>query len=150
MRLRKRETEWVGGAYGRRLDTGLPEGVLAELEIEHKATDERVERARLLFEEVKLADFEPLGTTGRRWLHRSTQREFVIDESQVLMAGDPRAGGVEYFAIHGDRILFFRPRDFDPVQRVHLATLVTGEVVRGPDGNDLLVPPKQSGRRIPA
>jgi hypothetical protein len=132
--------QWIGGAYGKRLDADWPENQLAELDVEHKASPEKVERARLLFKEARLDDFEPLGSKGRRFRHRETGREYVTDESQVLMAGDPRAGGVEFFAIDGYRIVFLRPRDFDPVQRVVLGTLVAGELTRRPGGDEVLVP----------
>ena len=149
MRRRKAEGPTIyGGAYGRRLDSDWPEGVLGELDTQWKATDERVERARLLFEEVTFDDFEPLGSTGRRWLHRATGIEYVIDESQVVEAGDPRASGVEHFCIDGWTIVFFRPADFDRVERKILGTVVGGQLVRGRDGKEVLVPAKQSERRI--
>lgn len=65
----------------------------------------------------------------------------------MLDAGDPTAGGVQFFAVHGDRMTFFRPRDFDPVtSRVWHGELVSGQLARGPGGKDVLLPGKQVGR----
>jgi hypothetical protein len=136
------ETEWFGGAYGRQLDGGPHgENELALLEVEHRATPEKVERARHFFTEATFADFEPLGTKGRRWLHRETQREFLLDESQVTDAPDPSSTGVEFFAIAAGRIWYFRARDHDPVTtRQYLGTFRAGEVVHDASGREVLKP----------
>lgn len=109
------EAEWFGPAYGRRLDSDRDEDVLATLDTQWAATDWVVENARRYFMEASLSDFQALGTLGRRWLHIETQREYLLDESQVLNEPDPTTTGVEYFAVDGYRIMFFRARDFDRV-----------------------------------
>lgn len=66
------------------------------------------------------------------------------------MADDPPSTGVELFALHGDRIIFFRPRDHDPVtKRVWHGQVVSGQLARGPDGRDVFVPVKETGRYDP-
>lgn len=99
-----------GVAYGRRLDSGWPEGTLAVLEVEWAATPERVARARELFEEARFSDLEPRGSKGRRWLHRESGIEYVSDESQVLGEVDPSSTGVKYFVVNGGRIFFLKDR----------------------------------------
>jgi hypothetical protein len=101
---------YMSGAWGGELSSGgLPQGQLAELDTEHKATPQRVAWARQLFEEATSADFEPHGNRGKL-RHKSTGVVYVADESQVLMSADPRRAGIRYFLIVGDRILFLRPR----------------------------------------
>jgi len=104
-------TIYDGSTYGRRLDSAHPEGQLAVLEVEHQATPGRFARARRFFKEASFGDFEPLGTLGRRWLHRETGREYLLDESQVLDQGDPTSGGVEFFVVAAGKTWFLRPRD---------------------------------------
>ena len=63
----------------------------------------------------------------------------------MLDSGDPTTGGVEFFAVDGWRILFFTPRDHDPVHsRVWHGQVVTGQLVPGARG-DVLVPTEQAG-----
>ena len=55
-----------------------------------------VEAARSLFRRRALDDFDPIGNRGRKWRHKDTGREYLLDESQVLMSTDPRRTGVEF------------------------------------------------------
>lgn len=139
--------EWFGPAYGRQLSSGPHgEGEIALLEIEHQARPERVARARQFFQQARFADFEALGTKGRRWLHRESGREFVVDDSQVLDALDPTAVGVEFFVVHAGRMWFLRARDHDPTRRTFLGRFYAGQLVRGTDGRDALRPAKMMGK----
>lgn len=130
--------DWLAPAHGGKLND-WPEDQLAVLDVEHSATPWVIEGARRHFKEVSLADFEPLGTKGRRFLHRETGREYLLDESQVLMNPDPTANGVEFFAVDGYRIMFFRPRDFD---RVSKRVVLVHDVVMREVPNDIQTPPR--------
>ena len=127
--LTEQEREWVTGVCcGTVVRGGLPDGVLAELDLEHRAEPKSVTQARHLFEEAQLSDFEAIGTRGRKWLHKATGRQFIIDESQILMSPNPSRLGIEYFCVHAGRLLFMRARDFDPVDRGAPGVIVSGVV----------------------
>ena len=107
------------------LEGGQPARQLAELYLESKATPRRVAAARALFEEASLADFEPIGNRGRKWRHTGTGREYVIDEIAGVDGGRSASkSGVEFYVVHGDRLLFLRSREFDASERG-----VPGEIV---------------------
>lgn len=90
------------GSWGMRLEGGQPAGQLAELEIEHRATPERIEAAGELFPEARLDDFEVYGSTGRRLRHVESGVIYSIARDQVLLARNPRKSGIECFIVAGD------------------------------------------------
>jgi hypothetical protein len=97
------------GSWGMRLEAGQqPAGQLAELEFQHKATAEKVEAARQLFPEASITDFQPIGVTGRRFVHIESGREFMAAQDQVLLAKNPRRTGVEFFVLDGWKLVFMR------------------------------------------
>jgi hypothetical protein len=111
-----------------------PEGQLAELEVERAATPERVEAARLLFEEATLDDFEPYGNRGKL-RHRETGVVYTLAQEQVLMAQDPRKSGIAFFIVAGTRLLFLRPRGFDGNVELGIPGQIVGGQLQGtPDG----------------
>jgi hypothetical protein len=136
--------EWTSPpltGYGRRLDTEFPSGVLAYFDTEHAATPQKIAQAENLFTRASIEDFEQVGETGRKWLHKETQIQYVIEQSQVLMADDPRGLGIDYFVVLGPSIHFLRRRDFDPATYGYSAPYIPGgQIVTGPDGRSTVVP----------
>ena len=122
------------GAWGVTLEAGQPENQLAELNLESKATPQRIEAARQLFPEASLNDFEAVGRTGRRLRHLESGREYMVAQEQVLMARDPRQSGIEYFVLAGDRLLLLRPRGFDAAEVGIPGEIVSGELRQSPGG----------------
>jgi hypothetical protein len=128
-----REELHGGLAWGERLGGDLPEGQLAELEVEHKATPRRIEAARRMFEEAALDDFEPYGIRDKL-RHKVSGVVYAIGQEQVLMARDPRRTGVDYFIVAGDRLWFLRPRGWSDAECGVPGELIAGELRRSPGG----------------
>ena len=84
---------YADGSWGMQLQGGQPEGQLAELGLESKATSARIEAARAMFEEASLDDFEPIGIRGRKWrrVGRSSARTSPADRTATRGEGTVRA-----------------------------------------------------------
>ena len=129
------EREYLTAAsWGQVLDSGRPQGELAQLDAQHAATPQRVAGARALFTEASISDFEPFGNRGKL-RHRQSGVEYVVAQEQVLEARDPRRAGVEYFIVHGGVLRFLRRRGWDGnVERSIPGEIVAGVLERSPSG----------------
>ena len=79
-------------SYGRKLGGDLPPNHLAFVDSHRMATPERVEHARLYWPERNVEDFEPVGTTGRKFRDRTTGAEYVLVEHDVFQRERPEEG----------------------------------------------------------
>ena len=128
------------GSWGMRLEGAQPAGQLGELDYEHRATPEKIEAARELFTEARLADFEAYGSTGRRLRHIESGQVFSVAGDQVLMSRDPRKSGVDCFVVAGDYIWFLRPRGWHGNEELGVpGTILSGRLEAGPGGSVRLV-----------
>lgn len=130
---------YISGAWGMEVEGGQPEGQLAELDPQRKATPERIEAARSMFEEWPVSDFEPHGNRGKL-RHKSSGVVYVVAEEQILEDRDPRRSGIECFIVAGDRLWFLRPRGWDGnVERGIPGEVLAGELRNSPTGGVQLV-----------
>ncbi len=134
------EREWITDtSWGMQVGGGQPEGQVAELDIQWAATPRSVAQARHLFEQAEFSDFEPVGVTGRKFVHKETGRQFLLDQSQILMSPNPTKLGIKYFCVHAGRLWFMRARDHDPVDRGVAGEIIAGEVRQSPGGGMRIV-----------
>ena len=103
---------YPGGAVGRQVSDGFPEGVIGYLQPHEYASPKMLHRARSLFPERDISEFEVIEPPGGRpiFIEKSTGREFRREEAAVLI--DPQnADHVECFVVDaGSRLHLLRPR----------------------------------------
>ena len=131
---RKRDEPHViygDGSYGREVKDPFPEGVLAFIQPHEYANTERLERARAIFPEADLNDFELVETGIDKWLFidRATGEKYRRVEYDPLLQMNPRATDITTFCVDaGGRFHYLRP--IGPPVPEESAVLVTSVVGR--------------------
>ena len=110
---RKTETRIYGyGASGMQVSDGFPEGVIGYLQPHEYASPKMLHRARGLFPERSIDEFEVIEPPSGRplFIEKSTGRQFRREEAAVLV--DPQnSDHIECFCVdRGQRIHLLTPR----------------------------------------
>ena len=103
---------YPGGATGQRVSDGFPEGTVAYLQPHEFATPRMLHRARSLFAERDLSEFEVIEQPGGRpiFTERATGAHFVREEAALLIDGAQGSDVVCFVIDNGNRIHLLRPR----------------------------------------
>ena len=106
-------TIYGGLAYGREVKSAFPENVLAVIGANEYATPELLERARDLFPQADMSDYDVTQTGPDKFLFtdRATGEQYRRVEYDPLIQPDPRSTDVVAFVVdHGGRLHYLRRR----------------------------------------
>ena len=102
---------YPGGGVGQQVSDGFPPGVIGYIQAFEFATPRMLHRARSLFQERPISDFEVIEPPGGRpiFVEKSSGRQYRREEAAALV--DPQNTDVECFCVDaGNRIHLLRPR----------------------------------------
>ena len=101
------------GSYGRVVEDPFPPGTLAYLQPHEYPDAERLERIRSIIPESALSDYDVTEPAQGRpvFTDRATGLQYLRDDSDPLLAPNPRNTGITTFCVDaGGRLHYLRPR----------------------------------------
>jgi hypothetical protein len=139
---------WVGFVTGERIGNDKPANHLGDVDSHMIATPEKVQYARLYWQERSSEEFDAYGTTGQKVVDRTTGDVYKIVTHDPHQAEKPADDLIESFVLSGGWIFYLKRLGAGVAAGTGLsAAAFGGHVVQNWDGTPKLV--DAAGNTVP-